>query len=126
MVYAINIKICFLATWLIYGALVSLPKNLSVSGFPRDLQYNNECYMALALVKYEDLFLACSSLPKGARGDPICMFLACQDGALWFLCIFVSHPLEGSSCLLMGKSSGPNLLDEPLKHFIVNPADLPW
>ena len=22
--------------------------------------------------------------------------------------------------------SGPNLLDEPLKGFIVNPADLPW
>jgi hypothetical protein len=62
MVYAINVKICFLATWLkragalsFYGALVSLPKDLSVSGFPRDLQYNHECYMALALVKYEDL-----------------------------------------------------------------------
>ena len=24
------------------------------------------------------------------------------------------------------KPSGPNLLDEPLKDFIVNPADLPW
>ena len=23
-------------------------------------------------------------------------------------------------------SSGPNLLDEPLKGFIVNPVDLPW
>ena len=24
------------------------------------------------------------------------------------------------------KPSGPNLLDEPLKDFIVNPVDLPW
>jgi hypothetical protein len=24
------------------------------------------------------------------------------------------------------KPSGPNLLDEPLKDFIVNPGDLPW
>jgi hypothetical protein len=39
-----------------YGALVSLPKDLSVSGFSWDLQYNHECYMALTLVKYGDLF----------------------------------------------------------------------
>jgi hypothetical protein len=53
-----------LATWLkrvgalgyLYGALVSLPKDLFVSGLSQDLQYNHECYMALALVKYEDLF----------------------------------------------------------------------
>ena len=25
-----------------------------------------------------------------------------------------------------GNLSGPNLLDEPLKGFIVNPTDLPW
>ena len=63
MVYAINVKICSLATWLkraralgFYGALVSLPKDLSISGFPRDLQYNYECYMVLALVKYENIF----------------------------------------------------------------------
>ena len=24
------------------------------------------------------------------------------------------------------KASGPNLLEEPLKGFIVNPADIPW
>ena len=48
------------------------------------------------------------------------MILACQVGAL------ISHSLEGSLCLLMGKPSGPNLLDEPLKDFIVNTADLPW
>jgi hypothetical protein len=71
-------------------------------------------------------FLARSSLPKGARGAPICIFSACQEGVVWFLCIFVSHPLEGSLCLLMGKPSGLHLLDEPLKGFIVNLADLPW
>ena len=133
MVYAINVKICILVTWLkraralgcFYGALVSLPKDLSVSGFPRDLQYNHECYMALALVKYMDLFYL-SSLPKGARGAPIYMFSSCQEGALWFLCIFVSHPLEGSSCLLMGKPSRLHLLDEPLKDFIVIPVCSPW
>jgi hypothetical protein len=54
------------------------------------------------------------------------MFSACQEGALWVLCIFVSHPLEGSSCLLMGKPSGLHLLDEHLEDFIVNPAGLPW
>jgi hypothetical protein len=73
-----------------------------------------------------DPFLARSILLKGAREAPICMFLACQEDALWFLYIFVSHPLEGSSCLLIGKPSGLHLLDEPLKDFIVNPTDLPW
>jgi hypothetical protein len=32
------------------NALVYLPMDLSVSGFPRKLQYNRESYMALALV----------------------------------------------------------------------------
>jgi hypothetical protein len=63
-------------------------------------------------------FLAHSSLPKGARGALICMISACQVGALWFLCIFVSHPLEGSSCLLMGKPSGLHLLDESISFWI--------
>jgi hypothetical protein len=42
MVYAINVKICFLATWLkragalgFNGVLVPLPKDLSVSDHPR-------------------------------------------------------------------------------------------
>jgi hypothetical protein len=50
MVYAINVKIYFLATWLkragaldcLYGALVSFPNDLSVSGLSLDLQYNYE------------------------------------------------------------------------------------
>jgi hypothetical protein len=32
------------------NALVYLPMDLSVSGFPLDLKYNRESYMALALV----------------------------------------------------------------------------
>jgi hypothetical protein len=38
-----------------YDALVSLPKDLSVSD-NRDLQYNHEGYMALALAQYLDPF----------------------------------------------------------------------
>jgi hypothetical protein len=33
---------------------------------------------------------------------------------------------RGSTSVLPSESSGPNLLDEPLKDFIVNPTDLPW
>ena len=76
--------------------------------------------MALALAQYEDIFQLVSGYLYGARGAPTGMISACQVGAL------VSHYLEESLCLLMGKPNGPNLLDEPLKGFIVNPADLPW
>jgi hypothetical protein len=35
--------------------------------------------------------------------------------------------LEGGLYIyLPSESNGPNLLDEPLKDFIMNPADLPW
>jgi hypothetical protein len=35
--------------------------------------------------------------------------------------------LEGGLYIcLLSESNGPNLLDESLKDFIVNPADLPW
>jgi hypothetical protein len=47
MAYAMMFKMCFLATW--------NHKDLSVSKI-RDLQYNHEGYMALALVKFEDIF----------------------------------------------------------------------
>ena len=53
--------------------------------------------MALALAQYEDLFLVVSGYLYGARGAPMGMISACQVGAL------VSHSLEGSLCLLMGK-----------------------
>jgi hypothetical protein len=37
------------------------------------------------------------------------------------------HSKRGFLHLLVNwNPSGPNLLDEPLKDFIVNPADLPW
>ena len=61
MKYAINVKICFLATFLKragalgFMVLWTLPKDISVSGH-QDLQYNCEGHVALALVKYEDLF----------------------------------------------------------------------
>ena len=53
--------------------------------------------MALALAQYENLFLLVSGYLYGAREAPMGMILAYQVGAL------VSHSLEGSLCLLMGK-----------------------
>jgi hypothetical protein len=53
------------------------------------------------------------------------MTFACQVECILVSWSFVSHSLKESLCLLMGKPSGPNLLDKPLKGFIVNPADLP-
>jgi hypothetical protein len=47
MAYAIMFKMCFLATW--------NHKDLSVSKI-WDLQYNHECHMALALVRFEEIF----------------------------------------------------------------------
>ena len=38
----------------------------------------------------------------------------------------VSFDRGGSYIYLPSESNGPNLLDEPLKGFVVNPADLPW
>ena len=36
------------------------------------------------------------------------------------------HSTGGSYVCLPSKSNGPNLLDEPLKGFIVNPVCSPW
>jgi hypothetical protein len=41
-------------------------------------------------------------------------------------CASLCHLEEGLYIYLPSESYGPNLLDEPLKDFIVNPADLPW
>ena len=99
------IERCDIITWLkgarvwFCDALVSLPKDLSVSD-NRDIQYNREGYMALALVKYEVLawhcrvVLAKCGLP-GRQG--------------------VSHGLTATVVLCI-----------PLKDFIVNLAYLPW
>ena len=53
------------------------------------------------------------------------MISACQEDALWFLCILLVTPWRGVYAYWWGNLSGPNLLDEPWKGFIVNPADLP-
>jgi len=44
------------------------------------------------------------------------------------LCIgYVLRAMEGGLYIcLPSESNGPNLLDEPLKGFIVNPAGFPW
>jgi hypothetical protein len=41
-------------------------------------------------------------------------------------CASLCHLEGGLYICLPSESNGPNLLDEPLKDFIVNPADLPW
>jgi hypothetical protein len=41
-------------------------------------------------------------------------------------CVSLCHLEGGLYIYLPSESNGPNLLDEPLKDFIVNPADLPW
>ena len=58
--------------------------------------------------------------------------MACRIGyrtTSTLMCIAVMelcHSIGGSYIYLLSESNGPNLLDEPLKGFIVNPADLPW
>ena len=58
--------------------------------------------------------------------------LACRIGysaASVPMCIgymSMCHREGGLYICLPSESNGPNLLDEPLKGFIVNPADLPW
>ena len=73
--------------------------------------------MALALAQYEDLFQLVSGYLYGALGYvsfPARMCVPC--------CVPMSAtPGEGPHT-----PSSPNLLDKPLKGFIVNPADLPW
>jgi hypothetical protein len=41
-------------------------------------------------------------------------------------CASLCHLEGGLYICLLSESNGPNLLDEPLKYFIVNPADLSW
>jgi len=50
-----NLDIGRRSSWLLYVMLLALHKDLSVDK-SWDLQYNREGYMALALVKYEDIF----------------------------------------------------------------------
>ena len=73
--------------------------------------------MALALAQYEDLFQLVSGYLYGARGY-VSFLLGCVYRAAMTT---RATPREGPHT-----PSGPNLLDEPLKGFIVNPTDLPW
>ena len=41
-------------------------------------------------------------------------------------CVSLCYREGGLYIYLLSESNGPNLLDEPLKGFIVNRADLPW
>ena len=82
--------------------------------------------MALALAQYENLF---SSLLEvtfiGVRMSCQIMYSAASVS----LCIgytSLCHREGELYIYLPSESNGPNLLDEPLKGFIVNPADLPW
>ena len=51
--------------------------------------------MALALAQYEDLFQLVSGYLYDAREALICIILACQEGALWFLVILLVTPWRG-------------------------------
>ena len=48
--------------------------------------------MDLALAQYEDLFQLISGYRYDARGAPIGMISAYQEGALWFLGILLVTP----------------------------------
>ena len=81
--------------------------------------------MAMALAQYEDLFkLVSGYLYWRKNGFPNLVY--CD------LCpheyrLRVNVPSgRGLYICLPSESNSPNLLDEPLKGFIVNPANLPW
>jgi hypothetical protein len=71
-------------------------------------------FSSLLVVTRKDVKEACH---VGYRTAPILMCIAAKE-----LC----HTKEGSYICLPRKPSGPNLLEKPLKGFIVNPTDLPW
>ena len=73
--------------------------------------------MALALAKYEDLFQLVSGYLYGVSGYVSFSARMCVP------CCVPTRATPGDGPHM---SSGLNLLDEPLKGFIVNPADLPW
>ena len=104
---------------------IPFPKDLSVSDHP-GLTVQLEGYMALALAQYEDLFQLVSGylywrkngLPNRVQ-DNLYSYVYSHDE-------IVPFDRGGSYIYLPSESNGPNLLDEPLKSFIVNPANLPW
>ena len=82
--------------------------------------------MALALAQYEDIFQLVSGylywrkngLPNQVQ-DSLYSYVYSRDG-------IVPFDTGGSYICLPSEPNGPNLLDEPLKGFIVNPACSPW
>ena len=80
--------------------------------------------MALALAQYEDLFQLVSDYLYWRKNgltnwvqDSLYSYVYSRDG-------IVPYDRGGSYICLPSESNGPNLLDEPLKGFIVNPTDL--
>ena len=91
----------------------------------QDLQYNCEGYMALALAQYETFSSLLEVTFIGVRmAYQIRYRTACVP--LCIGCVSLCHREGGLYIYLPSESNGPNLLDEPLKDFIVNPVDLPW
>ena len=90
-----------------------------------DLQYSCEGYMALALAQHEDLFWPISGYlywhQNGLKNRIECSLCPHE----YRLHVIVPSG-RGLYIYLPSESNGPNLLDEPLKGFIVNPTDLPW
>ena len=104
---------------------IPLPKDLSVSDHPgltvplwglHGSGFSSvwEPFSSLLVVTFIGVKMACRI---GYRTSYTLMCIAVME-----LC----HSTEGSYICLTSESNGPNLLDEPLKGFIVNPADLPW
>ena len=91
----------------------------------QDLQYSCEGYIALALAQYENLFSLLVVIFIG-------VIMSCRIGysaafvPLSIGCASLCHQEGGLYIYLSSESNGPNLLDEPLKGFIVNSAYLPW
>jgi hypothetical protein len=73
--------------------------------------------MALALVKYEDLFSG------NLHGVRMTWYDRCSAASVLMCigCVSLCHLEEGPYICSPSESNGPNLLDEPLKDFIVFP-----
>jgi hypothetical protein len=82
--------------------------------------------MALTLLKCGELFLLVRGHLFGAKG--VCNRVVCNAASVPMCigCALLCHS-EGELCICRPqKPSGPNLLDEPLKDFIVIPACSLW
>ena len=81
--------------------------------------------MALALAQYEDLFWLVRGYLYGIRMT--CRIRYRTTSTLMCIATMeLSHLIRGSYICLPSESNGPNMLDEPLKGFIVTPTCSPW